>query len=168
MSALNLGLSSFTFGVSEALGQAGAMATAGYLGGQATSISSSIGGLIGKFYQASLLPNIASGQATGDVAFANNKNVFTFRKMRAKTEYLKVIDDYFTRFGYKINRVKTPNITGRTYWNYVEIGSSEDIGYGDVPSKYMEEINNACRKGVTIWHNHENVGNYSLNNTIVS
>lgn len=69
--------------------------------------------------------------------------------------------------GYKINRVKTPNITGRTYWNYVEIGSSEDIGYGDVPSNFMEIINNACRKGVTIWHNHSNVGNFNLDNTII-
>ena len=69
-------------------------------------------------------------------------------------------------FGYQINRVLTPNITGRTYWNFIQIGASEEIGYGDVPSKFMEEINNACRKGITIWHNHSNIGNYSLNNTI--
>lgn len=31
----------------------------------------------------------------------------------------------------------------------------------------MNTINNTCRRSVTIWHNHENVGNYSLNNTIV-
>ena len=31
----------------------------------------------------------------------------------------------------------------------------------------MSEINNACRKGVTIWHNHDNVGNYSLDNSII-
>jgi len=30
----------------------------------------------------------------------------------------------------------------------------------------MEEINNACRKGVTIWHNHANIGNYNLSNNI--
>lgn len=87
--------------------------------------------------------------------------------MRAKTEYLRIIDDYFSRFGYKINEILTPNIVGRQNWNYVEIGSSEDIGYGTVPSKYMDEINKACRRGVTIWHNHNNVGNYSLNNPIV-
>lgn len=93
--------------------------------------------------------------------------MFTFREMRVKTEYLKIIDDYFTRFGYAIKSLETPNLTGRRYWNYVEIGSTEEIGYGDVPSKFMEEINNACRKGVTIWHNHNNIGNFSLSNTIV-
>ena len=79
---------------------------------------------------------------------------------------MKIIDDYFTRFGYKINNLELPNIVGRRNWNYLEIGQSENIGYGSVPSSYMEEINNACRKGVTIWHNHSNIGNYNLDNSI--
>ena len=87
--------------------------------------------------------------------------------MRVKTEYLKVIDDYFTRFGYKTNLVKIPNITGRQYWNYIEIGTSEEIGDGEIPAKDIDIINKSCRKGVTIWHNHANIGDYSLNNTIV-
>lgn len=132
------------------------------------SIASSIGNTIGQFYSASLMPNISGGQATGDIIWSANRNCYSFRQMRVKTEYLRIIDDYFTRFGYAIKRIELPNITGRTYWNYVEIGSSEEIGYGEVPSKFMETINNACRRGVTIWHNHSNLGNYSLSNTIVS
>ena len=66
-----------------------------------------------------------------------------------------------------IKKLEMPNITGRSIWNFIEIGSSEEIGYGNVPTKYMDIINNACRRGVTIWHNHANVGNYTLNNTIV-
>ena len=31
----------------------------------------------------------------------------------------------------------------------------------------MDIINKICRNGVTIWHNHANIGNYSLNNSIV-
>ena len=81
---------------------------------------------------------------------------------------MQIIDDYFTKYGYKILRITTPNITGRTYWNYVQIGEREEIGTGEVPTKYMDEINNTCRKGVTIWHNHANVGNFALNNTIVT
>ena len=123
--------------------------------------------LIGQFYQASLLPSIQGGNNTGDVNFSARKNTFSIHHMRAKTEYLKIIDDYFTRFGYQINRVKKPNIYGRQYWNYIEIGQNEDIGYGEVPPKYMEIINNACRKGTTIWHNHANIGNYNLNNSII-
>lgn len=135
--------------------------------GNVPSVAGNVASLIGQFYQASLLPSIQGGNNTGDVNFSARKNTFSIHHMRVKTEYLKIIDDYFTRFGYAIKSLEMPNITGRRYWNYVEIGSSEEIGYGEVPSKYMDIINNACRKGVTIWHNHANVGNYSLNNTIV-
>lgn len=123
--------------------------------------------LIGQFYQASLLPSLTGGNNTGDVIFAMRSNIFAFHHMRAKTEYIKIIDDYFTRFGYAIKSVELPNLTGRKYWNYVEIGANEEIGYGSVPSPYMDNINNACRKGVTIWHTHENLGDFSLDNEII-
>lgn len=87
--------------------------------------------------------------------------------MRAKTEYIKIINDYFSRFGYKINRVLEPNIIGRTNWNYLEIGTTECIGYGDTPTNFIETINNACRRGATIWHNHNNIGKYNLSNSII-
>lgn len=131
------------------------------------SIAFNIAEKIGTFYAGELMPNIQGGQNTGDVNFGAGRNTFTFRKMRAKTEYLKIIDDYFSRFGYKINKLEFPNITGRRNWNYIEIGSNEEIGYGSVPTKYMESINNACRRGVTIWHSHENLGNFDLDNDII-
>ena len=121
---------------------------------------------IGKFYSATLLPNIRGGQNTGDVTWATGRTLYTFRQMRIKTENLKVIDDYFTRFGYKIDKIEMPNIKGRKYWNYVEIGSAEEIGYGEVPSRFMDIINNACRRGETIWHNHSDIGNFNLDNSI--
>lgn len=135
--------------------------------GGLSSISNTIANTIGQFYQASLLPNISGGQAQGDISFSASSMGFTFRQMRVKTEFLRIIDDYFTRYGYAIKKLDTPHLTGRQYWNYIEIGKSESIGYGDVPSKFMEEINGACRRGVTIWHNHDNIGDFSLNNTIV-
>lgn len=161
--AVSLGLTAGSIAGTIATGGA----TAPILAGAVMSVAGNIGSQIGQFYQASLLPNINGGQANGDVIWACNRNMFSFRQMRVKTEYLKIIDDYFTRFGYAVKSLAMPNITGRTYWNYVEIGASEEIGYGEVPAKYMDTINNACRRGVTIWHNHANVGNYSLNNTIV-
>lgn len=153
-------------GIALSVATAGA-ATPAVAGALALSTAGTVANTIGQFRQASLLPNISGGQATGDVVWASNRNLFTFRQMRVKTEYLRIIDDFFTRFGYSIKRLEMPNISGRRYWNYVEIGTNEEIGYGSVPSKYMDIINNACRKGVTIWHNHANVGNYDLDNTIV-
>lgn len=161
--AVSLGLTAGSLAATVATGGA----TLPILAGATTTVASTAGNTIGQFHQASLLPNISGGQANGDIIWSANRNKFSFRQMRAKTEYMKIIDDYFTRFGYAVRKLETPNITGRKYWNYVEIGSSEEIGYGEVPTKFMNTINNACRKGVTIWHNHNNIGNYDLNNSII-
>lgn len=135
--------------------------------GQVGSIVTNVASSIGQFYTAQLMPNIECSQNSGDVNFADERNTFTIRRMRCKKEYLQIIDDYFTRFGYKINRVKVPNITGRQNFNFIEIGSEDNIGYGTVPAIYMDNINGACRKGVTIWHNHANLGNFNVSNNIV-
>jgi hypothetical protein len=60
-----------------------------------------------------------------------------------------------------------PNITGRRYWNYIQISNDDVLGVGSIPTKYMDVINQIAHKGVTIWHNHSNIGDYNLNNTIV-
>lgn len=140
------------------------------------SIGSGIGAMFGAVqeqYRASMIPNQIGGQTTvGDVTFAYDKLAPTYYKMQIREESARIIDDWFTRFGYKINRVKVPNQIGRTYWNFVKIGAGESIGYSSnvarsVPAASMEVINTIYRNGTTIWHNHANIGNYSLNNTIV-
>lgn len=133
-----------------------------------SSIASQVGSIIGAFHNAKLLPNIVCGQNTGDVKFSLQAIDFRFKKMRAKTENLKIIDDYFTKYGYKTNRVKTPNVTGRQYFNYIEIGQDSSIGYGEIPQNALEIINSICKKGVTIWHDHSKIGDYSVTNSIVT
>ena len=85
------------------MGMAGASLATTFMTGGATlsttlTASSSVLNAIGQFHQASLLPNINGGQATGDVLWSTSKNMFFFREMRCKNEYIKVIDDYFTRY----------------------------------------------------------------------
>lgn len=123
---------------------------------------------IGSFKESKLAPNISGGQATGDVVWSADRMTFVYHQMRCKNEYMRIIDDYFTKFGYAIKHLDSPNLTGRTNWNYIQIGATDEIGYGDVPTKFMDIINKACRKGVTIWHSHANLGNYSLTNSIVT
>lgn len=132
-----------------------------------SSYAQKIGSVIGEFYQASLLPEIQGGGNTADVVFTSKRNSFYFRQMTAKPEFLAIIDDYFTRFGYAINRLLVPNMTGRENWNYVEIAEGEVWIEGPIPAKSKEIINNIARAGVTIWHNLDNIGNYNLSNNII-
>lgn len=131
------------------------------------NIATSVLGLIGNFRHAELLPNIESGQNNGDVNFGSWNNNFVVERKRVKLEHLKIIDEYFTKYGYKINRVKLPNIASRTYFNYLKIASGEKLATGNVPLLALNEINQIAQNGVTIWHNVANIGNYSLNNTII-
>ena len=159
------------------------MASQGLKGGydkETEAGGSMIGGGVGKMfnavqsnYQHSLMPHAVGGQLnSGDLTFAYRKMSPTYYKMTPRGEMAARCDDFLSRFGYKTNRIKIPNQLGRTYFNFVQIGDTENIGYpnnnGSVPQDAMNLINNIYRNGVTIWHSHDNIGNYSLINTIVT
>ena len=124
-------------------------------------------------YQHSFMtPTVSGSLNCGDVITSSGINKFFVYKMTIKKEFAESIDQFFTKYGYKVNSLKEPNITGRTYFNYVQIAKGEIIGTSSgtisVPESSMDIINAVFRKGTTIWHNHDNIGDYSLSNTIVS
>ena len=41
---------------------------------------------------------------------------------------MRIIDNWFSKYGYKVNKLKIPEISSRTNWNYVQIGSQDIIG----------------------------------------
>lgn len=131
----------------------------------ASTIPTQIAGLIGNYYENSLKPNIESPQNIGDVNFASNVNTFTVHCMRSKNEYLQVIDNFFTMYGYKVNSVKLPNITGRLNWNYVKTINANVLG--EIPQQDIEELKNILNDGVTFWHNPNTFLDYSKPNNIV-
>lgn len=105
-----------TFGAGAgAVAGASSIAKIGLLGGATMTVASNIGNTIGQFNKASLLPNISGGQPTGDIIWACDRNLFSFRKMRVKTEYLKIIDDYFTKF--RLCDTKTRN--AKHNWTHI-------------------------------------------------
>lgn len=143
-------------------------AIASSIGDSGVSASNTMLNLIGNMISSSFIPNTAQGNAnSGDISFSQNLNRFKILHMRPKIEDIKIIDDYFSRFGYKINLVKKPNITGRENYNYIEIGSGEKLGFGEIPSNAITRINEIAQKGVTIWHNHANIGNFEVSNNII-
>ena len=140
----------------------GAVAGAGAVVSGAMSIANELGAV----YQHSLQPNSAKGNVNGgDINVCDHKNGFYFYKMSIKEEYARIIDNYFSMFGYKINRVKVPNITGRSNWNYVKtINCNFD---GDIPQTDLNIIKAMFNNGVTLWHNPSTIYNYSNSNGIV-
>lgn len=111
-------------------------------------------------------PTVSGQLNSADVNVASGNNTFHFYKMSVKEEYARIIDNYFSMFGYKINRVKVPNITGRANWNYVKtINCNFD---GDIPQADLNIIKTMFNNGVTLWHNPATIYNYGNSNNIVS
>lgn len=109
-------------------------------------------------------------QAHGDVNSSNYNysigNWFDFRRMSVRAETARIIDDYFSAFGYATNRVKTPNITGRRNWNYVK--TARCYIEADIPQEDLQEIKNMFDTGVTFWHNPATFADYSQANDILT
>lgn len=157
--AINLGVTAgseiLSLGVNTFSGNALGMA------GDAVNIASTIG----QVYERSKTPLQAhNGMNQGDINFSANRSFNVYRKS-IKEEYARIIDDYFTKYGYKVNRVKTPNINSRRNFNYIKtIGCNFT---GDIPQEDMQKIKDLFNNGITFWHNAENFLNYSANNDII-
>ena len=166
--SVNIGLGIASSGLTI-VGGIGMMATGGGAvagAGAVVSGAMSIANELGAVYQHSLQPNSAKGNVNGgDINVCDHKNGFYFYKMSIKEEYARIIDNYFSMFGYKINRVKVPNITGRSNWNYVKtINCNFD---GDIPQTDLNIIRAMFNNGTTLWHNPSTIYNYSNSNGIV-
>lgn len=119
------------------------------------------------FQEAQLLPPIEQGNCIGDVNYKVGDNCYRWYQMGVSREELIKVDNYFSRFGYKVMQVKIPYFSSRQQFNFVKIGDSEVVASGSFPVDYVETINEIFRKGTTIWHNHANIGNYLIDNPIV-
>lgn len=110
------------------------------------------------------IPNHVMAASTDNNLFAINHEGFIIRSKSLMEDYARSLDDFFEQFGYEIDRIKVPNRTGRTSWNYVKtVGAN--VG-GDIPADRLAGINACLDAGVTFWHTTD-VGNYSLSNVIV-
>lgn len=110
-------------------------------------------------------PQAEGNTNSGDVIYSLEETTFTAYQMSIKQEYARIIDKYFDMFGYKVNIVKQPNITGRAYWNYVKTIGCNIIG--DIPQEDLQKIKDMFNNGVTMWHSTTHFLDYSQNNTIV-
>lgn len=80
-----------------------------------------------------------------------NRFGYSFYSMAIDGDYAEVIDNYFTRYGYLINRLKRPNLTGRRFFNYVK--TRDCVLSGTAPEEAKQFVCDMFNSGVTLWHN---------------
>lgn len=103
-------------------------------------------------------PYQIQGQVDADVGnIAWDRVGYEFKQYSITAEYAKVIDQYFQRFGYQVNRYGLPKLRSRLGWNFIRCA---DITItGPMPQDHLEEIKGIFTSGVTFWHD-DDIGNY--------
>lgn len=95
--------------------------------------------------------------------FRDLKIGFRATEYTIKPEFARIIDDYFTRYGYRVNRYKVPNLTGREKFNYIKTRNCTILG--NLPNSARAMIEQITNNGISFWHTTD-VGRYTTNNII--
>lgn len=110
-------------------------------------------------------PNTVQGlaSATSTAAASDNLRPIAYQ-MCIKAEYAKIIDGYFDRWGYKCNEVKIPNRNVRPHWTYTKTNACTINA--NCPADDEDMICKIYDNGITFWKNGDEVGDYTLDNSI--
>jgi hypothetical protein len=141
----------------------GALAVAGS-GALIANGASTISGLLAQKKDAAVQPPTAKGNTSASCQVASNKATFIFQQKCCKYEHLKILDDYFSMYGYKINRVKTPSINNRPHYTYIKTIDCKVSGSLCVED--ITKIESIMDKGITFWRDGDSIGNYELDNSV--
>lgn len=112
---------------------------------------------------ASIQPPKMNGSISGSgLSTACGVKRFTYYQMSIRAEFAKQIDNFFSVFGYKTNRLGKPNPYARPHWNYIK--TTNCVIKSSMPADDAEAICALFNRGITLWRKGSEVGNYSLDN----
>lgn len=108
------------------------------------------------------IPPQVHGKALSDsINVGQRLNGVFLYLMCCRKEFAQKADDFFEKYGYPINRIKTPNYKSRSSWNYIK---TSNVNFsGKIEFNDLVNLRAIFDKGVTIWHT-DDVGNYNLVN----
>ena len=120
--------------------------------------------LLGQAYQASIAQDIAGGNfSSGGANTAARYQRFYSGRVSVKAEYARLIDDFFTAYGYAQNKLMVPPIANRPGWCYVQTRGA--VLLGNMPADDKADIAAIFDNGIRFWKNPAAVGDYSGNNS---
>lgn len=144
------------------IGAAGFATGGAALGGGA--LASAVGSTLSKMYSASISADITAGNFNnGSVNCSIGTQNFYGGRFSITAERARCIDDFFTRFGYAMNRLMIPFPNARPRWTYIKTAGCTLTG--SLPADAARKICQIHDSGVTYWINPSEVGNYGLDNS---
>lgn len=103
--------------------------------------------------------NTLKGQFTVNGITKTQNFGINFYLMQVSSECIKMVDDYFSMYGYKVATIKKPQWTSRPYWNFVKTSGCNVTG--NVPCDMLRIIEQMFDNGTTIWHDVNYMYKYS-------
>ena len=162
------GAGSIAAGVAAGSTGVGAVLTPAGLTTGASLISSGAiqaANLFASMYDNSVVPDKMHGAFNaGDIDAVQGVLGFVNYCRTLRPEYLRKIDDYFTKFGYAVHELKVPNRNVRPHWTFTKTIACTILG--SMPAGIQNRIASIYDNGITFWLNPAEVGNYSLDNSV--
>ena len=108
------------------------------------------------------MPSAIKGQGTSDAYIASRTKDFYFYRTTIDEVHCKIIDNYFTMFGYADRTVHEPQMNVRQRFTYVKtIACKIDCM---CPAEDINKIESIFNNGIRFWKDHTQIGNYSDDN----
>ena len=109
---------------------------------------------------------VRGNENAGDINFALGLVNPTINQMSIKRGQAQIIDNYFSMFGYKVNRLGIPHLHVRSNYDYIK---TIDVNIeGDIPEQDLNKIREMFNNGIRFWHTTTNYLDFSVNNSIIT
>lgn len=116
---------------------------------------------IAKSFSPSVKGQTSQGAVTTDLRAG-----FSVDRLTPKYQQVKAIDDYFTMYGYKQNKLAIPNLHARTRFTYIKTTNCKATG--GAPTSDITAVENIFNKGIRFWVDPTDIGNYDTPNSTLT
>ena len=111
---------------------------------------------------AKTLPASVRGALSSSPLLANGEAKFRTTYETIPKDIAISIDNYFTMFGYKVNKIGTPSRRNRPHYTFIKTRGAKVVG--GAPADAIDRIQRIYDSGIRFWVNASEVGNYNVNN----
>lgn len=118
-----------------------------------------IGNAVMEWGIAKNLPPTTNSSPNGNSLVAHKMMGVELQQRCINSSVAKMVDDYFTMFGYTVRAFKKPNRNARPHYTYTR--TKNCAVEGNAPTDDLRLIEAIFDKGITFWNNGDEVGKYS-------
>ena len=115
-----------------------------------------------KFEDLKIAPATSTGISGVGLAFQHGHPSFSLSVKVIDAQHAKMIDDYYTMFGYPQHKIMVPMLRARTAFTFIKTVGC--IITGNIPEYAKSQIEAMFDTGIRLWSDQDHIGNYNVVN----